>query len=68
VYRPRVPTDNIDAALRTLTAFDSLGQLQAHVADGGKPPSFRVGAPGAPLGLALLEKSHPFCPLATLWE
>lgn len=61
-------TDTITTALRTLTVFDSIGQLRAHVAAGGKAPSFREGTPGALLGIALLEMSHPLFPLATLWQ
>lgn len=60
---------------RPATATETHAQLaqaildaRAHVAAGGKAPSFREGTPGALLGIALLEMSHPLFPLATLWQ
>jgi len=67
-YQASVDTSlepSLQDTLRSLTAFDSLEQLQAHVANGGKPPSFRADkADGVELANALL----PHGIRCTIWS
>ena len=49
-----MPTTDLDTAIRTHTAFQSLAHLRAHHAATGWAPSFRFGTEGALLAGVLL--------------
>jgi hypothetical protein len=54
-HRPSVPTENLDAAIRSLTAFRSLAHLLEHHKRTGWAPSFRHdNTEGVLLGAALI--------------